>query len=164
MDDTVKKQIKSKKWDYIVLQEQTDTSIGDFSSIKSGCNNLITYAKNNSNKNVIPIYNATWILNSSNQATQNVANSNFESIKKSYGGRVAYSGNAFITCSKKYPKISLYSDDRHPTLSGQYLSACCVYSAIFKESPANINANEKGSISKANAKKLRQIAGKVMGY
>lgn len=161
--DSVKNKIKSKKWDYIVLQEQTDTSIGSTQPIMEGCYNLIQYAKKYSNKNVIPIYNATWVVKTSNQSTQNIVNNNFETIRKKYGGKVAYSGNAFIKCSKQHTNIQLYTDDRHPTIAGQYLSACCVYVAIYGKTPVGIKQSEGNAISAENTKKLQQIAAKVMG-
>ena len=143
------------------MQERTDTSVGNVSIIKSGCYNLINYTKNNSNKNVVPIYNSTWVVKSSSQGTQNVANSNFNSIRNSYGGKVVYSGNAFISCSNKHPGISLYTDDRHPTVAGQYLNACCIYAAIFGESPVGIKASD---VNATTAKQLQQIAAKAMGF
>ena len=158
--DSIKNQIRSKKWDYIVLQEQTDTSEYNLDYIIQGCNNLINYTKNNSNKNVTPIYNATWIVDSAGQSRQNTLNNNFNEAKKRFGGKIAYSGNAFLNCRSQYPHISLYEDDRHPTVAGQYLSACCVYAAIYGKSPVGIPATDVSPVVAGN---LQQVAARTMG-
>ena len=66
------------------------------------------------------------------------ADSNIKYVVSETGGFISYSGKAFINCHKKYPKIDLFVDNKHPTPEGTYLSACCMYAAIYGESPEGI--------------------------
>lgn len=160
--DSVRQQIKSRKWDYIVVQEQTETSEQNYQTINWGCQNLMNYARNNSNKNVTFVYNATWIVKTAGQNRQNTVNNNFNTIRNMYEGKVVYSGNAFINCRDQCGDINLYTDDRHPTLAGQYLNACCVYSTIFGKLPDGLKSTEP-QLNNNTANRLQKIATKTMG-
>ena len=167
----VKTLIKSKKWDYVIMQESTAAATGDQSKTEKGAKEIIQYVKNNSNSDVKVGYNATWVTKDLNKKTQNKADSNIEYVVSKTGGFISYSGKAFINCRKKYPKIDLFVDDKHPTPEGTYLSACCMYAAIYGESPEGIeyypriNVQYKKTTKKISsnvASKLQKIAAETM--
>lgn len=167
----VKTLIKSKKWDYVIMQESTAAATGDKSKTEKGAKDIIKYVKNNSNSDVKVGYNATWVLRNLNKKSQNIADSNIKYVVSKTGGLISYSGKAFINCRKSYPKINLFVDNKHPTPEGTYLSACCMYAAIYGESPEGIeyypkiNVQYKGTtkkISSSVASKLQKIAAETM--
>lgn len=167
----VKTLIKSKKWDYVIMQESTAAATGDQSKTEKGAKEIIQYVKNNSNNDVKVGYNATWVTKKLNKKKQNTADSNIEYVVSKTGGFISYSGKAFINCRKKYPKIDLFVDDKHPTPEGTYLSACCMYAAIYGESPEGIEyypkinvqyKNTTKKISSNVASKLQKIAAETM--
>lgn len=166
----VKQVIKSKNWDYIVLQEKTDTGLDNGDELKKGAKELINYTKENSNTKVKVLYNAVWVLNTLNKNEQEKTNKNYELARNATTGKISYAGDAFIKCREKYPEIKLFVDDRHPTPEGSYLSACCMYATIYGESPEGIeyygglkNSEDKNDIGKEVAKKLQKIAAETMG-
>lgn len=124
--------VKSRKWDYIVLQEQTDAALR-IDSVKSGTSRIIDYVKNNSNKDVKVIYKVWGIHSDFNEAEYYQTTQCFEEARNQYGGNIAYIANALLKCHEVHPTINLYTDNVHATMEGSYLATCCVYSAIFGE-------------------------------
>lgn len=172
------KSILDTKWDYVVLQEQTAAALEkDGKTIKKGATKIVNALKKK-NKNIKVIYNAVWVLKDSPKSDQDKTNNNYKSAKKATTGTISYSGDAFLKAKKEYPNIKLYRDDnRHPTVEGSYLSACCLYATIYKKSPEGIEYYGKitdkdqhfdnwkknnDSISKNTAKNLQKIAAEVM--
>ena len=172
------KSILDTKWDYVVLQEHTNKALEEGgASLKTGATNIVNALKKK-NKNIGVIYNSVWVLNTSTKKQQDLTNKNYEEAMKTTGGLVSYSGNAFLKVKQKYPDINLYlEDNKHPTVEGSYLSACCLYATIYRQSPQGINyygeitdkdkhfenwkANNK-NINTSIAKKLQKIATEVM--
>ena len=156
------KTVQSNRWDYVVLQEQTEASYNNFTGLKEGVTNIVKLLRNNGSPNVKIIYNAIWMnlngLSASERKKsdrseiikasgsiyklQKQANDNYRALVKELGGTIAYSGKAFIWCwrDNEGKDIQLYrsatNDWNHPSVWGGYLEACCIYSAIFGK-PAN---------------------------
>jgi len=66
-------------------------------------------------------------------------------------------GLAFAKTLNKNPQIVLYDKDkRHPSLLGTYLSACTIYSSLYKKSPVGNPYN--GGIEAKTANFLQEIA------
>lgn len=152
--------VKERSWDYVVLQEQTETSMNS-DVVTNSTKRIIDYIKQNSNSNINPIYKAWGIYNDFNEIQYNQAIQSFESAKSQNGGDIAYIANAFLKCHERYPEINLYYDDRHATIEGSYLATCCIFAAIFDE--ATEGASFISTCSQDNALKLQKIADEVMG-
>jgi len=66
-------------------------------------------------------------------------------------------GLAFAKVLGKNSQIVLYSNDkRHPSLFGTYLSACTIYSSLYKKSPVGNPYN--GGIDAKTANFLQEAA------
>lgn len=162
------KEIRSGKWDYIVLQEQTDASVKQ--SFVNASKKLAAYIHKTSPKTQI-IYNCTWAYKKgktvsgkrySFSSMQNTMNRNYQTAAEQTGGRVCRSGDAFLKYRKsKGKKKNLYRrDNNHASRYGWYLNACCLYSSIFGKSP--VESKYYGGIGKNLAKKLQRIAASQM--
>ena len=128
-----KQRVSETKWDYVVLQEQTDASLSS-SQLTQGATRIIDYIKQNSNENVIPIYAAWSVLGDFNESDYNQATQNYETAKSQTGGKVAYIAKSMLQCHSEYPSIKIFQDDNlHPEIAGTYLAACCVYKTIYGE-------------------------------
>ena len=157
--EEVKSRIRSRKWDYIVLQEQSETSAEKRDVVVQGCKAMTDYTKQNSNSKVVPILNSMFPLVG---LSQDATDANFRAAQKVCGGIVAYSGKTFALSSKKYPNIQVYGDDgRHATDAGYYISACSTYAAIYNESPTRSSYHH--NLGADTAKKLQKLSGEVMG-
>lgn len=106
----------SKKWNYVVLQEQTDYALKDgyIDKFKGGASNLIKYLKNKGkvDKNTTIIYNATCVTAGSTNSydikrlktDQEKTNKHYRVVKDyveqqtGIKGKIAYSGSNFISC------------------------------------------------------------------
>jgi hypothetical protein len=152
--------IKSASWDYIVIQDYQAyyyDSLGKFDSM--GYN--IPLLKNNlkfqdSIKKLNPcvkiIYFAGWEQfggvpdrfpgdNTEKMIKRILANYKFLNDLPSVHNVIAPIGVAWIKCLAENPGIDFYlygSDNRHPAYGGSYLSACVLFSTIFRQSPVNL--------------------------
>lgn len=151
-----KQRVSEAKWDYVVLQEQTDASL-DSSQLTESASRIVEYIKQNSNENVIPIYAAWSVLGDYNESDYDKATQNYETARDQTGGKVAYIAKAMLECHSKYPEIKLFDDDKlHPSAEGTYLAACCIYEAIYGESAEG--ATYKLGLSDDVASKLQSVA------
>lgn len=162
------REIRSGKWDYIVLQEQTDASVKP-SFIKES-KKLAAYIHKKSPKTQI-IYNCTWAYKKGKKISgkkysfsrmQKTMNQNYQTVARQTGGRVCRSGDAFLKYRKSSgKKKNLYlKDNNHASRYGWYLNACCLYGAIFGASP--VESGYYGGIGKSLAKKFQRIAASQM--
>ena len=151
----VKDKINERKWDYIVFQEQTDVSLDSSNAFKPSVE-IIEYAKENSNEDVKAIYDVWGIYSDFNKSQYNLATTNAESMSSQTNASIAYIAQALLNCHDEYPDISLYTDDRHATIEGSYLAACCTYGAIYGEETKG--ATFTAGISEETAQKLQKTA------
>jgi len=158
------REIRSKKWDYIVFQEQTDASVKK-SFINAG-KKVSSYIHKKSAKTQI-VYNCTWAYKKGKKISgkyysfskmQNTMNQNYQSVAAQTGGRVCWSGKAFLAYRKtKGKKKNLYlKDNNHGSKYGWYLNACCLYASIFGYSPTE--CRYYAGLNKTQAKRLQKIA------
>jgi hypothetical protein len=130
--------ILNNTWDYVVLQDHTDNGLSNYSKMKNGASAIVNALKEN-NPEIKVVYNAVWALNTSTEEEQMTTTKNYEKVAKVTGGVISYSGNAFLNAQNAYPEITLYnSDNKHPTVEGSYLSACCLYKTIYNKSTEGI--------------------------
>lgn len=157
-------EINKGKWDYIVIQEQTDASVTK--SFINSSKKLAAYIHKKSPNSQI-IYNCTWAYKKGRRVSgkfygfsemQKKMNQNYRTVAKQTGGRVCWSGKAFLEYRKeKGKKKELYHwDNNHASKYGWYLNACCLYSVIFLESPEK--SSYYGGFNKKQAKKFQRIA------
>ena len=163
------KEIKRKKWDCIILQEQTDTAVKN--SFLSAAGKICEYIRSESPQTEI-IYNCTWAYKKGRRVSgkyysfnkmQKKMNHNYKKAANRTGGRVCWSGKAFLDYRKsKGQKKNLYKrDNNHASKYGWYLNACCLYKSIFKVSP--VECKYYGDVGKKQAKKMQKIAAKRIG-
>lgn len=157
--ETVKK-IKSQKWDYVILQERTIKALqDDISEFKEGVNCIYKKIKENSKDTKI-IYNVVWISNSYNNEEQEKSNKHYEEIATKTDGILSYSGNAFMKFHSRFPDIELYEDEKHPSLAGAYLSACCLYDAVYQQKSEKVQYYD--ILNHEIAIKLQKVADEIM--
>ncbi len=152
-----KKQISKGTYDYVVIQDHTST-VTNYSKYLKGAKSVVKLVKKKNPKVKVVVRNI-WLKKTSSKKSIEKAYSNTKKVAKKLNARISQDGPAFELCKQKYPGISLYTDNKHPSKRGAYLSACCVYCAIFRESP--VGCKYYGGISKTKAKKLQQIAAAV---
>lgn len=90
---------------------------------------------------------------------QRKMNQNYQAAARTAGGRVCWSGKAFLKYRRSSgTKKNLYlRDNNHASKYGWYLNACCLYKSIFGKNPAGIRYY--AGVGKKQAQKLQQAAG-----
>ncbi len=151
------KEMTQRKYDYVVLQEHTDAQT-NYSKYLKGARK-VTKLVQKKNPKVKMVVRKTWLRSNSSKKARQTAYTNTEKVAARIGAVVSEDGPAFDLCEKTWPNILLYVDIKHPTYAGTYLSVCCIYSAIFHESP--MGCSYTAGLNPYRAKKLQRIAKEV---
>ena len=150
--------LKDIKYDYLILQEQTDAYLNsDTSLYKNGVKEVINETKGKSNSKIY--IRALWGLKNTKQDKLNSCYKNTDNIASSVGAKVIYDGKAWDLSEKKY-KYNLFKDERHQSKYGAYLSALTIYATIFNKSPIGINYY--GNLTKTEASNLQKVAHEIV--
>ena len=156
----------SKNWSYIVLQEKTNSAKNENEMYESSQRIINILKKYGKNKDFKIIYNAIWgkYPDTNKYKTydeqlqmlkieQNKINITNKNVADKTGGVVSYSGQAIYNYLKEYRSkgySSMYiSDKNHPTQAASYMAACCLYAAMYNQTPVGINY--KGNVKDAKS-------------
>jgi hypothetical protein len=162
------KVIKSRKWDYIVLQGYSrelsfDYTIVDTASIPFVNKILDTIYINNPCTNVL--FYATWgykngylerdDVNTYEKMADKIIDG-YKYMSEIFNIPLVPVGLVWKEIRKNYPSLNLYDkDEAHPNRNGSYLAACTFYSAIFHESSVGAVTS---TISSKNAEIIQLVA------
>ena len=168
-DSQVTKKINSQKWDFIVLQEQSQKSGlgGKFS--KSFHESVASFSKIIRKAGAIPSLYLTWGRKNGDKRNSGVYPT-YEAMQKKISSayllageknkaRILPVGFAYTEVKKKNQELfeKLYRNDgSHPAAHGAYLVSCVFWGGLTGKDPRTIKFN--GSLSKEDAKSLRSAA------
>jgi hypothetical protein len=154
--------IRSGKWNYVVLQEQSQRPVSDEKAFRDATRELDRAIRQSGARTILLM---TWERPDSatyGVTTKNLAHA-YNSVGKELNVKVAPAGLAFARALHAKPDLLLNSSNGHPTTAGTYLAAATLYSTIFERSPIGILRREKDLSDETNAFLLR-IAGESAGY
>lgn len=152
----------NNSYDYVVLQEQTDTYIdSDNSKYYNGALKVLDILYKNNN-NIKMYIRKTWVMSNSNSKTIQKGYDNTKNIVSKLKKERNYSVTIINDGPSIYDAISqnisvMDSDKRHQNTNGGYLAASCIYSTLFNQDPTKISYKSPNMTS-ADATKLRKIA------
>jgi len=151
-------EIRSGKWDVIVLQEQSQLPSFPEDQVQESFYpyaHFLDSSAKAANSCVKVVFYMTW--GRKNGDAQNCPNfppictyNGMDSMLKLRYTIAAQQNNSMISAVgpvRKYlrehrPEIELYEpDESHPTYAGTYAAACCFYTSIFQKSALNIHEN-----------------------
>jgi hypothetical protein len=162
--------IRSKKWDYVVLQgfsrelkydkEQIDTTslpyikqILDSIYIRNSCANVLlfmTWGYENGYTELDSSATSTYA-----EMHQSIENG-YQYISNQFEIPIVPVGSVWNAFRQIYPNIKLYQEDQqHPNINGSYIAATSFYSSIFKASSENSYIPQMDSVI---AKKIQQLS------
>lgn len=141
------KKLKSKKWDYVVIQ---------------GFSRELAYPSDTISKNTIPAiqqildslyktspcanvyFYMTWGYRygfpddetiNTNEKMQAKIKEGYLQLQRHFNYPIVPVGLAWAQIKQEYPNVNLYYiDDHHPNVTGSFVIAICFYTAFFKES------------------------------
>lgn len=162
---TARKKIRSRKWNVIILQENTDWAVARKGTFLKAAKTLASYIRKNCSGAKIYL-DCTWAYNKvrrisgksySKKEQQKRMNANYKSVGKTIGATVIYSGKTFAAYEKLDNIKRLYQGDRnHATYAGCYLHACCLYKGITKQNPHGLNYY--GPLIRGKARTMQRVA------
>lgn len=168
-DSQVTKKINSQKWDFIVLQEQSQKSGlgGKFS--QSFHRSVASFSNIIHNAGAIPALYLTWGRKAGDKRNSGIYPT-YEAMQKKISAayllageknkaRILPVGFAFTEVKKKNQELfeKLYRNDgSHPAAHGAYLVSCVFWGGLTGKDPGKIKFN--GSLSKEDTKSLRSAS------
>jgi hypothetical protein len=160
--------INQQKWDFVVLQEQSEVPAIYNSRIQTmypAARTLVSLIKQ---KGAQPLFFLTWGHRDGDpqfglanyNVMQSELNIGYTGIALELGVPVAPVGKAWQKIVTQPNAISLWQDDAsHPTVAGTYLAASVFYAAIFKEKPLGLTYY--AGLSQPDAQTLQKTAGET---
>jgi len=160
--------IRSRKWDYVVLQgfsrefihpfSYLDTatipylsSIIDTIKINHACTNLLFYMTWGYKDG----YELNEDVGTYEKMSDTIANG-YHYISNYFNVPIVPVGRVWKKVREEHPEINLYDSDlAHPSKSGSYLSACTFFASIYRESPEGVYTN---TIDSQNAQIIQRSA------
>jgi hypothetical protein len=129
--------LTNKKWDYVVLQEQSTLPITDPEKVHRYIRLFDEEIRRAGAKTVLYL---TW-AHATAPETQAVLNKTYRSIAQEIGARVAPVGPAWAIALRESPALALYdSDNSHPKIAGSYLAAYVFHFVLFNKAPRMAHA------------------------
>lgn len=132
IDSNAIRKIREGKWDYVILQEQSQTPIVNQKKFYEFVRKFDEEIRRSGAKTILLM---TWERPDSRKfgvTTDNLA-ATYTALGKELGVKVAPAGLAFARSIRSKPELALYSQDGHPTMEGTYLAACVLYRTIFED-------------------------------
>jgi hypothetical protein len=157
--------LKSSKWDFVVLQEQSEIPAVEQSRMESMYPAIRLLAAQIEEAGATPVLFETWAHRDGApeygledyETMQFQIDQGYRNIADELGIAVAPVGEAWLTARWQNPPWELWqTDGSHPNEQGTYLAACVFYAAIFHESPEGLSFRSR--LSKEAAQGLQTIA------
>ena len=127
--------LNSRKWDIVVLQEQ---SLRPIEKPEAFWEYARLWGKKIKANGAKPFFYMTWARKATpkKQATYT---ENYRKAARGCGGTVVPVGEAWKVVREKRPEIELFTaDGSHPSPAGSYLAACVFYAVITGRSPVGL--------------------------
>ena len=149
--------INSRKWDFVVLQENSKRPFD--------AKDLMFEYGQKLNAEIIKqggetLLYMTWAPPDSDK--QPVITSAYQELAKELNAMVVPVGIVWNTAVHEHPEIGLFAEDNHhPSPAGTYLAACVFYASIYGSSPEGLSVNVTG-VKEAEALLIKKMAATVI--
>lgn len=147
---SAKHRIKSQGWTHIILQEQSSKPLTDYADFLASVKLWVDYIRENCpNPNARIILDMNWPFTNAADFKGDMARlwTNYMMVAAETGVSVYPVGKAYEIILDKdgvNAKNTLYTDDRHPSLSASYLSACTILAELYDLNPEGLSFYPSG--------------------
>jgi len=147
-DADTEAKLKSKRWDFIVLQEQSEVpadATDRAQAMYPAARELIAQVRS---RGAEPILFETWAHQygwpqdrlPSYEAMQEQVDSGYNGLAAEQRVTVAPVGEAWRSLRVSSPSLDLWQPDgSHPTPGGTYLAACVFFATVFNQTPVGLD-------------------------
>lgn len=151
-------QIQASRWDFVVLQEQSQFPLINRASMIEYGKKLDAEIKKQGAKTILF---ATWALQDKPEQ-QPALSEAYQDLAKQLKAQVAPVGPAWESALANNKALTLHAQDKkHPNKTGTYLAACVFYATIYGKSPEGL-PGRIGGLTDDEARTLQAIAWKVV--
>jgi hypothetical protein len=163
-DPATVKRLDSRKWDFVVLQEQSDTPAYPSAAQYYMFPAARTLVNEIQARGAKPLLFMTWGHRDGEpdsgmayDAMQKAIDGSYLSIGKELAVPTVPVGVVWFVIRHAHSDVELWQQDgSHPTAAGTYLAACVFYAAIFRETP--MGATYRNGLNGDTAAILQQTA------
>jgi hypothetical protein len=126
------KALDSNRWDYVVLQEQSQRPLRERPKMQDFGTRLIQAAQQRGAKTLLFV---TW-ARADQQADQEPISASYAELAGNSAAQLVPVGPAWRQLLDTHPQLKLYSPDgSHPSPTGSYLAACIFYKTVYGTLP-----------------------------
>lgn len=122
-DTKTRKILEEEKFDYVVLQDHSMSTIEAPERFKESATNLIELVNE---KQATTLLSMTWAYDS-NPLMQKTISTAYIELGQETGVKVVPVGTIFMKAQEARPDLNMYFDDKHPSYIGSYLIALIYY-------------------------------------
>lgn len=150
--------IQSRKWDYVVLQDNSQGPLTKRESMFVHAKKFDAEIKKQGAKTILYM---TWALQNKPEDQAAISKA-YVDLSGELKSQIAPVGNAWEAVLKRDKQPILHtSDKKHPTATGTYLAACVFYATIYGRSPEGL-PDSIGNLTDEEARTLQAIAWKTV--
>lgn len=151
-DDHTRAALTERKWDYVILQEQSTLGrdyyvdgnarvVGDELFAPAAA----LWSKAARDAGAQPVFYLTWSRKTTPE-DQAALNHAYFSAARQAGAPVAPAGIAWQLVRRERPDLELYwKDGSHPSPAGSYLAACAIYATLLHRDPSGLPSRITGT-------------------
>ncbi len=151
--------IQSRKWDFVVLQEQSQRPLLNKDSMFDYAKRLNAEIEKQGAKTLLYM---TWAYKDKPDDQKAITESYLE-LAKEINAEIAPAGLAWQEAILADKELILHErDKKHPNVTGSYLAACVFYATIYGKSPEGLPGSI-GKLTDEDAVPLQAIAWRVVG-
>lgn len=152
-DGVAVERIRARPWTWVVLQEQSTATYAKAESFTMHARLFLAAIVENGAK---PVLYQTW-ARAGELERQDAITAAYRRLADECGAVVAPAGEAFRAWRGQHGEAALFRDNRHPTVLGTYIAACCFHGALFAAEPVAAPVDVAG-LDAALAIEARRIA------
>src|ERR1051325_1773522 len=150
--------IQSRKWDYVVLQDNSQGPLTKRASMFDHAKKFDAEIKKQGAKTLLYM---TWALQNKPEDQAAISKAYLD-LPTELKCPVAPLGNAWESALGVEKKPALHiADKKHPTAAGTYLAACVIYATIYGRNPEGLPGSI-GKLTDEEARPLQVIAWKAV--
>lgn len=139
---TAPDKIRNGDWDFVVLQEQSQTPLPAFGRETFYVPFAKQFAELIRQHGAVPILYLTWTRPDTPGFSQRDYTTSVTDLARNLKAEVAPAGIAKELVEQQIPGFGFYADaGGHPTPTGTYLVACAFFATIFDKSPEGLPAS-----------------------
>ncbi len=146
--------IAAGEWDYVVLQEQSQTPLFNRPGMFAAARQLHAQIQQSGAKTVLYM---TWARENAPQTQAGLSRA-YRELAGQLGAEVAPAGEVWQSLRARQPRLRLYNaDGSHPSPAGTHVAASVIFAEIFGLSPVGLPA-EGSQLSSSDARLAQRLA------